>query len=61
MQKPFLGYCPNYIMKKENYIARGWLYCDLEVVKEVEVYCSWLVCIAIESNRIAEIEAWWAG
>ena len=48
-------------MKKENCIARGWLYCDLEVVKEVEVYCSWLVCIAIESNRIAEVEAWWAG
>ena len=28
-RKPFLGYCPNYIMKKENCIARFGVYCDL--------------------------------
>ena len=41
MQEPFLGYCPNNVVKKNKK-----LYCKVPIVLQLKG-CSWMVCIAM--------------
>ena len=53
--EPFLGYCPNYIVKKENFcIARKALYCDIVALdvqeRRIVLQVEWVLKIVLQYN-----------
>ena len=53
--EPFLGYCTNYIMKKENFcIARKALYCDIVALdvqeRRIVLQVEWVLKIVLQYN-----------